>query len=42
MVTSPVTGRYYRFDRPGARLTVDPRDSRWLLSVPNLTMTAGR
>jgi hypothetical protein len=39
---SPVTGNRYRFDRAGARLVVDPRDSRWLLSVPNLSMIARR
>ena len=41
-VASPVTGNRYRFDRAGARLVVDPRDSRWLLSVPNLSMIARR
>ena len=25
-VTSPTTGKRYRFDRPGARVDVDPRD----------------
>jgi hypothetical protein len=41
-VASPITGNRYRFDHAGARLNVDPRDSRWLLSVPNLTLIAGR
>jgi hypothetical protein len=39
-VVSPVTGNRYQFDRTGTRLAVDPRDSRWLLSVPNLNMIA--
>jgi hypothetical protein len=29
-----VTGAVYRFDRPGARVAVDPRDLRSLLAVP--------
>jgi len=41
-VASPVTGNRYRFDGAGARLVVDPRDSRWLLSVPNLRMIGRR
>jgi hypothetical protein len=29
-VTGAVTGRRYRFDQPGSRVTVDPRDRpRW-------------
>jgi len=35
-VVSPVTGKRYRFDAPGAQLTVDPRDHNMLLYVPNL------
>ena len=35
-VVSPRTGRHYRFDRPGARLEVDPSDRPWLAFVPNL------
>lgn len=32
----PVTGRRYRFDRPGARLAVDARDAKPLLAVQSL------
>lgn len=32
----PVTGKFYRFDRPGARLAVDPRDKPGLINVPLL------
>jgi len=35
-VVSPLTARTYRFDRPGARLAVDPRDTPWLTFVPLL------
>jgi hypothetical protein len=31
-----VSGRRYRFDRPGARVIVDPRDRPSLAAVPNL------
>jgi hypothetical protein len=30
------TGRRYRFDRPGSRAIVDPRDRPSLATVPNL------
>jgi hypothetical protein len=30
------TGRRYRFDRPGVRVIVDPRDRPSLAAVPNL------
>jgi len=30
------TGQRYRFDRPGARVVVDPRDRPSLAAVPNL------
>lgn len=30
------TGRRYRFDRPGARVVVDPRDRPSLAAVPGL------
>ena len=30
------TGQRYRFDRPGARIVVDPRDRPSLATVPNL------
>ena len=32
----PVTGRHYRFVRPGARLAVDERDAPSMAGVPNL------
>ena len=32
----PVTGRRYRFSRPGARVAVDWRDAPSLAAVPNL------
>jgi hypothetical protein len=35
-IVSPVTGRRYRFDRPGDQLAVDARDHSLLLYVPNL------
>ncbi len=35
-VRGPVTGRDYRFTRPGARLEVDPRDRILLASLRQL------
>lgn len=35
-VIGPASGRRYRFDRPGARLVVDPRDRPGLARVPRL------
>jgi len=35
-VVSPLTRKAYRFDRPGARLPADPRDTPWLSFVPQL------
>lgn len=32
----PVTGKRYRFDRPGSRVLVDPRDAPSLAAVPHL------
>lgn len=32
----PITGKFYRFDRPGARLLIDPRDKPGLVNVPLL------
>lgn len=32
----PVTGRRYRFERPGALLAVDARDAPSMVGVPNL------
>lgn len=35
-VRGPVSGRRYRFEHPGVRLVVDPRDRPGLVRVPNL------
>lgn len=35
-VVGPATGTRYRFDRPGARLAVDPRDHAAMAAVPHL------
>jgi hypothetical protein len=35
-VVSPLTRRTYCFPHPGARLTVDPRDTTWLTFTRNL------
>jgi hypothetical protein len=35
-VVSPITGRKYRFLRPGARLHVDAMDRQWIAFVPHL------
>jgi hypothetical protein len=35
-VVSPVTGRSYRFDHPGARTEADPRDRALLAALPGL------
>ena len=37
---SPVTGRQYRFGRPGAVQQVDARDQQWLEHVPNVKPVA--
>ncbi len=37
-VVGPISGRRYRFEGPGARVEVDPRDRRSLMAVPNLTL----
>lgn len=39
-VVSPVTGRQYRFDRPGAVQQVDARDCQLLERVPNVKPVA--
>lgn len=39
-VIGPVSGRRYRFERTGARLTADPRDGNALQTVPLLRMRA--
>ena len=36
VVQSPLSGRRYRFERPGARVEIDLRDRPWLAAVPNL------
>jgi hypothetical protein len=38
-VRGPVSRRIYRFDRPGAVVTVDARDGASLARVPNLRRT---
>jgi hypothetical protein len=35
-VVSPLTQRSYRFAHPGARISIDPRDTAWLTFTPNL------
>jgi hypothetical protein len=35
-ITSPNTGRRYRFERKGARLEIDPRDRPLLDALPQL------
>jgi hypothetical protein len=37
-VVGPVSGRVYRFDRPGAQVSVDPRDKFLLATIPNLML----
>jgi hypothetical protein len=41
VVTGPVTGRQYRFERSGARLAIDPRDRTAVAAVPNLRPIGG-
>jgi hypothetical protein len=36
IVVGAVTGREYRFDRPGARVKVDARDQASVAQAPNL------
>ena len=35
-VEGPLSGKYYRFNGPGAIIEVDPRDARSLAAVPKL------
>ena len=35
-VVGPVTGKRYRFDNPGSRVSVDPRDAPSMAAVPHL------
>ena len=37
-VAGGATGRRYRFDRPGARVVVDPRDRPSLAALPQLRL----
>jgi len=39
-VVSPITGKRYRFSKPGERLEVDPRDQPLLTFVPHLVRVA--
>ncbi len=36
-----LTGRRYRFDRPGARVAIDPRDRPSVAQIPNLRQLSG-
>lgn len=38
-IVSPLTGKSYRFPRPGTRVEVETQDQVWLTSVPNLKRT---
>ena len=38
-VIGPITGLRYRFEGPGEKLDVDPRDVRWLAGIPSLRRT---
>jgi hypothetical protein len=40
-VQGPVSGRRYRFEGPGSRLAVDPRDRPSMAAIPNLRQVAG-
>jgi hypothetical protein len=39
-VVGPLTGMRYRFDRPGARLQVHPRDRQALVGIPALRLVS--
>jgi len=39
-VVGPVTGRRYYFDRPGSRVTVDPRDRPSVAAITQLRAVA--
>lgn len=41
VLRGPYTGQRYWFERPGARLQVDPRDRHALLAVPVLRLVPG-
>ncbi len=36
IVTGPITGRRYRFDNTGAKLSVDRRDAPGITAIPQL------
>jgi hypothetical protein len=40
-VQGPVSGRRYRFERPGSRLVVDARDRPSLAAIPDLRQVPG-
>jgi hypothetical protein len=40
VVIGPISGTRYRFQGPGGRVEVDPRDRRSLAVVPNLRQVA--
>jgi hypothetical protein len=40
-VIGPITGRRYRFDQRGSRLSVDPADQPSMAAVPQLRQVAG-
>ncbi len=40
-VVGQISGRRYRFDRPGSRVAVDPADKPSLLAVPQLRWVPG-
>ncbi len=40
-VIGPITGKRYRFPKPGAKIAVDGNDAPSLTTVPNLRQTHG-
>jgi hypothetical protein len=36
----PISGRPYRFDSPGARVTIDRRDAASIMAVPNVKVVS--
>jgi hypothetical protein len=41
IVKGSATGKYYRFERPGVRIEVDPRDRPSVAAVPMLRQLRG-
>jgi hypothetical protein len=39
-VVSPLTGKKYRFNKPGEWLQIDARDRPWITFLPNLRCTS--